>query len=111
MKTLEETIDGIEYEFRLNETTHIVDVLKDGIPTYKLSIRAGYWACNCWGWVRHRKPCKHLKRLPLLLRQPSNGTWLEQVAQDYEDEMSGLPYRSLKKERGDREFSRREGRF
>lgn len=74
MKLLTVNHNSLRYEFRLLERSSVIQVDKETNmaykPDYTMSVKNGYFACNCPGAKYHKK-CWHLTMIPKLFAQPT----------------------------------------
>jgi hypothetical protein len=74
MKLLTISHNGLDYEFRLLEQSNLIQITKgDNLtykPNYTMSVKRGYFECNCNGSKYHKK-CWHLTMIPKLFAQPT----------------------------------------
>ena len=77
MKLLQVSKAGIDYEFRLLESSRVIEVTKGDCFTYLMKWSVSLFHCNCPG-ARFRHKCWHTNMIALLKQQPSiDELWAE----------------------------------
>lgn len=77
MKLLIIQRNTIEYEFRYLGNSKVVEVSKDGVFSYSITLRNSYLQCSCPGAKYHKK-CWHVSIVSQLLKLPDvTEPWVE----------------------------------